>query len=126
MINKEYSFKDFTHQVLGDVILTGTIKGSCFHSEDIDTPLGHADSDAHFVRCNLDNRLLPANCTQEDCTNKSIKMQNDLEPWVMKDGLPFEPLSKTEYIRFGLSIDPLDVPAVEMEDSILSIAKEAS
>ncbi|HHA18179.1 MAG TPA: hypothetical protein ENK70_00540 [Methylophaga sp.] len=119
MINEEYSFKDFTNKDLSSTLLTGTIKGSNFHSDGIDLLFCHIDSDANFVNCNIDNRMLPAKCTQEGCTNKFMEVQNDLEPWIIVDGSPTEPFRKSEYIRLGISIDPLDIPSTEIEKSII-------
>jgi len=119
MINQKYSFKDF----MGHNFSTANasefnnteIVGSCFYQENKPDaeifPSGMTG--VTFKRCNLDNVKVPAgNTVESDCCNRKIKVQNDLEDWVL-DGTnsPVEPVAKKKFIRLGLSIDPTDIPA---------------
>jgi hypothetical protein len=118
-INEAYSFKDFTGQDLSSVSkdeLNGIIKGACFAQLSPNTVIFPSDMVATFQRCNLDNVTIPDGCTVEGAdgivsTQKKIKMQNDLEDWIVDgDNKPIEPLDKAKFIELNLSYDPKDIP----------------
>ena len=122
MINKKYSFKDFTGQSLikeDPKEFTGSIKGSCFYHEAL-TEVFPDDIECTFERCNLDNVIVPAGCTISiGCTNKRVEIQNDCEAWILDDdGKPVEPVSKARFIKLGISIDPKYIPSCKQEESI--------
>jgi len=121
--NKKHSFKDFTHRKFVNVdakeFNNSEIVGTCFYQE------GDPDQDVFpagmtgvtFKRCNLDNVKIPAGnfvVTEgwEKCSTRSIKVQNDLEDWILDaENKPVEPVSKEFFIEKGISIDPKDIPA---------------
>ena len=123
-INEKYSYKDFTHKTF-----TSTkpeewndteVVGSCFYNE---TPKTNVFPDGikgvKFVRCNLDNVVIPKDCTMEGGTNKLIKVQNDLNDWVLDENLdPVEPLNKARYVKLGISYDPADLPTEKLAENI--------
>jgi len=129
-INEKYSFKDFTGKSFIDVdpaeFNDSIIKGSNFYQEleyGVKTdkrPIFPASMrGVTFERCNLDNVMVVANnIVSDDCTNKSIQVQNDLEDWVLDNsGKPAEPISKKRYIKLGISVDPKDIPRKKMAES---------
>jgi hypothetical protein len=128
--NEKYSFKDFTDQSFKDHKAADfnntTIVGSCFHQNVV----GEEDvlhdifpdgmTGVHFVRCNLDNVLIPPGNTMDTegwdmCTNKRIKIQNDGFSWILdNDNKPVEPMDKEQLLNKGMSIDPEDIPAQKL------------
>lgn len=130
-INEKYSFKDFTHQTFTSVDASefdnSEIKGSCFYQEtawDADS-LGASAKESRsnvfppamtgvtFIRCNLDNCLIPAgNTVDKSCSERRIRVQNDSEDWVLSD-VDFKPTEPIDLVRFteeAKSIDPADIP----------------
>ena len=106
MINEYHSHKDFTHKAFRSIpayAINGTIRGSCFYHELIGTRntrirIFPEDMEATFEHCNLDNVHIPAGCTLVNCSNRRIKIQNDLEDWITdEDGNPLEPMAKYMY-----------------------------
>lgn len=128
MINTKYSFKDFMGQDFSSVGPTefnnSEIVGSCFYQEGDPEqeifPVGMIG--VTFKRCNLDNVKIPAgNTVESDCCHRCIKVQNDLEDWIL-DGTnnPVEPVAKKIFIRLGLSIDPADIPTDFIREELLT------
>jgi hypothetical protein len=126
MINEKYSFKDFMNQDFSGVDASEfndtEIKGSCFYQEDDAKEIFPSDmTGVTFIRCNLDNVIIPAGATvDKSCINRRIKVQNDLEDWFL-DGSsqPTEPMHKDDYLRLGLSTDPADIPATKMDEPLI-------
>lgn len=129
--NEKYSFKDFMGHSFKDKkpkeFNDTELIGSCFYQECVyDDPMVLKDifpdgmKGVTFRRCNLDNVYIPAgNTVEPDCTHKKIKIQNDLEDWILDTTLkPVEPMSKNDFIRLGISIAPKDIPQTKMEKSI--------
>lgn len=132
LLNEKYSFKDFGGQSFTSLDPTEfndtCIKGSNFYQEakedDSDVmksifPAGMTS--VEFVRCNLDNVAVPVGNTllttgSEKSTNLAIKVQNDLEDWILGvDGKPKEPLNKEAFIEAQLSTDPKKIPIEKKE-----------
>lgn len=124
LLNKEYSFKDFTgisfkNKPVEDFNNT-LIKGSCFYQE-----ASKGDNEVLkdifpngivgviFQRCNLDNvEISLGNIIQSDCINRKIQVQNDGDDWFLDEDLkPVEPMNKEQRLMDGQSIDPKDIPA---------------
>jgi hypothetical protein len=83
-----------------------------------------------FKRCNLDNCVIPAgNILMEwqgiPCTNRRIRMQNDLEDWIVnQQGKPQEPVALKKFLRLGLSVDPKDIPNQPLDRPITEVTEE--
>ena len=128
MINQKYSFKDFIGQDFSSVDASEfnntEIVGSCFYQENIpDAEIFPAGmTGVTFKRCNLDNVKVPTgNTVESDCCHRKVKAQNDLEDWLLDaENKPTEPMRKVDYIRLGISIDPKDIPAEKIDESIIS------
>lgn len=123
------SFKDKKPEEFNDT----EIIGSCFYQEcDFDDPVVVKDifpdgmKGVIFRKCNLDNVLVPlGNTVEADCTHKKIKIQNDLEDWILDNSLsPIEPMNKAIFIELGISIAPKDIPSEKMEKSITQQKEE--
>ena len=128
-INEKYSHKDFTHKILTDTKPEEwndtEVVNSCFYNE---KPLTKVFPDGlkgvTFIRCNLDNVVVPETCTIEGGTNKLIQVQNDLEDWILdKDLNPVEPVAKARFVKLGLSVDPTNLCAEKLAKSV-TMAKE--
>jgi len=100
MQNAQFSGKDFTDADLRSTPaadFAGEIVGSCFYQQKgPGTPVFPDDAEAVFVRCNLDNVLIPPGCVVgEGCTAKRIKVDEYGVDWIVDaDNLPIEPLSE--------------------------------
>ena len=123
--NKLYSHKDFTHKILTDTKPEDwndtEVVNSCFYNEKPRTEVfPEGIKGVKFVRCNLDNIVIPKECTVEGGTNKLIQTQKDGEDWILdKDLNPVEPLNKAAFIKLGVSISPVAIPVTAKEVSVL-------
>lgn len=129
-INRKYSNKDLTGMSFTDIhpdeFSNSTIKGSCFYRENMGQD-GYVDvfpdgmEGVTFDHCNLDNIKIPAGNDMHDCSNRLIKEQNDLEDWVVDErGEPIEPIGVTEFVRLGISADPIDIPKRKLQTRVTS------
>jgi hypothetical protein len=130
--NEQYSFKDlhnktFTSNPAED--FSGDIIGSCFEQENPNTDVFPADATGNLLRCNLNNCAIPPGMTVMsahgiDSINIHHKEMNDGERWIVDSGTlqPIEPLQKQDFINYGLSIDPADIPVSKLDEPII-IAK---
>ena len=122
-INEKYSHKDFTHKILTDTKPEEwndtEVVNSCFYNETPNTDVfPEGIKGVKFIRCNLDNVVVPETCTIEDGTHKLIQVQNDLEDWILDADLrPVEPVDKARFVKLGLSTDPLSIPATKAKES---------
>uniref|UniRef100_A0A6M3KET1 Uncharacterized protein n=2 Tax=viral metagenome TaxID=1070528 RepID=A0A6M3KET1_9ZZZZ len=129
-VNQTYSYQDFSNQSMVSVEkegLDGTIiRGTNFSQN---TPFAEVFpagmTGVQFEKCNLDNCIVPeGNTVFENCSHRSIALMNDREWWTVDgNGDPVEPVRKTLFIAYGLSIDPDDIPA-ELADMSPVIACE--
>ncbi len=135
MINDKYSGKDFTHHTFLDVdpseFNNSTIKGTCFYYEIMDGRVGYIQifptgiTEVIFENCNLDNIFIPPGNTIIDGCHRCIKIQNDLEDWITdKDGNPQEPMSKDQFKKLGIPIDPEYIPLEKQDERITAIVEE--
>jgi hypothetical protein len=123
-LNKEYSYKDFTAK---DLTKTDPktwndteVIGTCFSQyvpKTVVFPVGITG--VTFTRCNLDNVVVPAGCTINGGCHRWIKMQKDLEDWVLDDSLnPVEPLNKALFTNLGLSTSATALPVSDLSMSV--------
>jgi hypothetical protein len=120
MINKKYSYGNFTDKTFLDCNpedFDGEIVGSCFYQQAKDGvvwqeifPKGITCS---FIRCNLDNVIVPDGCKIADGCHLAIQEQNDKQDWICDDKTlePVEPMDKELRLQAGYSIDPNNIPA---------------
>lgn len=123
VVNEKYSNKGFPCHGLSfkgvpvEEFNNLEIRRSCFYQEWIDD--GDTMKDIFpddmigvtFVKCNLDNVFVPSGNIIIGGTNKRIRVQNDLEDWVVdKNDKPVEPLHVKRFDRAGISVDPKDIP----------------
>jgi len=131
MINKLYSFGDFTGQSFTNAVVEDfndtVIKGSCFYQE------YHVDSDIFpagmtgvtFVNCNLDNVKIPKGNTVEGGCNRRIRVQNDGVDWILGGDLkPTEPVNKKLHIKRLLNIDPRKIPKIKDVKTVFKDKKD--
>jgi len=122
-LNEKYSHKDFTQRTLTDTKPEEwndtEVVNSCFYNEKPRTQVfPDGTKGVKFIRCNLDNVIVPKGCTTEGCSTRLIGVQNDLEDWILDQDLkPVEPLRKARYERLGLSVDPRNLSAEKLTES---------
>lgn len=70
-----------------------------------------------FVKCHLQNVILPPGARLLDCLTDRFAVQNDLQPWIIdQDNNPIEPLHKNLYEKYRIPLpDPKDLPAVRVD-----------
>lgn len=129
-MNEKYSYKDFLQKSLTETDpkeWDGTeVIGSCFAQETPNTTVFPAITGVKFIKCNLDNCVIPKDCTVEGGTNKLIQVQNDGEDWILDTSLnPVEPVDKARFLRFKLSVLPADIPATKPSLSVTQTAEKA-
>ena len=126
-LNEKYSFGDFTHKSFKDQPTkdfdNSCIKGSCFYQESkygeeevVKDIFPDGIKGVEFVRCNLDNVLIPADNTVDKRSSKNkVQVQNDLDDWILNDDkTPKEPMNKESRIELGISVDSKDIPIIKM------------
>lgn len=93
-MDDEWSFKNFTNQILGDADLSGkVIYSTLFYSETPNTKIFPDDmTGVTFIKCNLDNIIIPEGNTLIESSNISFKAQDDGRDWILEDGQPVEVL----------------------------------
>jgi len=126
-----YSSKDFTGREFLNAnkwwkFWTGSIKnitifGSCFSQEIPDSKIFPDNmTGVTFINCNLDNVFIPAGNETIGCSQRKFQVQNDMTDWILDTDLkPKEPISKEEFIKYGISIDPKDIPKIKMTENII-------
>jgi len=124
-LNEKYSYKDFTNKILTDTDPKewndSEVIGACFYNEKPLTEVfPEGVSGVKFVKCNLDNIVIPKDCTIEGGCRRLIQVQNDGEEWVLDEHLkPIEPLNKAVYVKLGLSVLPSALPIIKKDISII-------
>jgi hypothetical protein len=91
----EFSFKNFANQSLKDKDLNGkTIYSSLFYWEEPDSsPFPENMTGVTFVKCNLDNVVIPEGNAAVECSNRRFQKQEDGFDWVIdENGNPVERL----------------------------------
>ena len=115
--DEKYSYKDFTGRDLSERkdMSSIVIYSSCFSQEKPGSlSLPSNLTGTTFIACNLDNVSVPAGNTVIDCSVRKFKAQNDLEDWIVDDSLvPIEPVNKELFQHLGISVNPIDIPAVK-------------
>ena len=93
-----YSHKNFTGQYLTQAADLGgqTIIGSCFSHEKPDTVVFPDDmAGVTFIRCNLDNVVIPPGNTLVECQIRRFLAQDDGLDWeVDENNNPLNPLGE--------------------------------
>ena len=116
-MNERYSYKDFTGKTLTETDPKEwndtEVIGSCFASLTPNTRVfPDGITGVKFIKCNLDNVVVPKECTIEGGCHRLIAKQNDGEDWLVDEHLnPIEPLNKSLYTKLGLSTSPLAISA---------------
>ena len=124
-LNKEYSYKDFTHKTFTETRPEEwndtEVVGTCFYNLKPKSEIfPEGIRGVKFIRCNLDNIVIPKDCTVEGGCNRLIQEQKDGEDWLLDDNLmPVEPLNKGVYVKLGLSISPAALPTTAKAVSVV-------
>jgi len=122
--NDEWSFKNFSNmhvpvnQMPSDIVVYSSI---FYHEEPDYSPFPEGMTGVTFVKCNLDNLIIPPGNTVIECSQKRFKAQNDLNFWeIDENNLPTVPIGGTkQWTKFGLSVpDPKDIPAEKVSEPV--------
>lgn len=89
-----WSFKDFSNRTISDVIPDGTVVyASSFYFEGKATHVFQASMrGVTFVRCNLDNCIIPPGNTTLDCSMRQIRVIDGVDWLVDENDEPIEAL----------------------------------
>lgn len=126
--DEEFSFKDFTNRsvAIGNDLV---IYSSCFLNETPDAEIFPSDmTGVTFIKCNLDNILIPEGNFVIDCSQKRFEIQNDLNDWIIdENNEPTLPIDHEIFVKFDLPIpSPEDIPdePVDKPIDLIALAKE--
>ena len=124
MLNEKYSYASHKRKSFLDVdpseFSDTEIIGACFYQNEPYTRVfPDGIKNLTLTRCNVDNVEIPSGVTVNGGTNHHIKSQNDGEYWIMdRDGKAVEPRDKAQYVEFGLSVDPREIPVAPLAEPI--------
>lgn len=106
--DKEWSFKNFTNCGPINQDLSGkVIYASCFYNETPNTVIFPKDmKGVTFIKCNLDNIIVPEGNTLIESYNRWIQAQSDGQDWyVYEDDLePIVPFNYVVYFEKGMKM----------------------
>lgn len=117
--NDDVSFKDFSGRPQFDrnlVEFDGKIVyASNFSQKTPDTFVFPKDmKGVTFVKCNLDNVIVPEGNTVLDCSQKRYQAQNDLNDWIVNEAYePLMPVNHKQFTKRGLSVPTPDMIPLE-------------
>jgi predicted GH43/DUF377 family glycosyl hydrolase len=123
-MNEKYSYKDFTGKILTETDPKEwndtEVIGSCFANQKPKTEVfPKGITGVKFIKCNLDNCLVPQECEIVGGCHRWIAVQNDLEDWLLDENLnPVEPLNKKAFEKLSLSTSPLSISASKVEEPV--------
>ena len=129
-LNEKYSYKDHTNKLLDKTDAAEwndtEVVGTCFHQNVPKTVVFPAGiKGVKFVKCNLDNVVIPKDCTVDGGCNRLIAVQKDGCDWLLDTDLnPVEPLDKAEYVKLGLSVDPSALPTSISAESVTTTKRQ--
>lgn len=129
-IDDELSFKNFTgfefYSRPEYDFSNKIVYQTCFSQETPDSDIFKDVRGATFIKCNMDNVLIPDGNTVIDCWQRRYKVQNDLNDWLVDTtDKPTMPIDHKIFTKFGLPIpDPKDIPADKVE-KVIDLRKEA-
>jgi hypothetical protein len=119
-INEFFSYNSFENKSFidyePDLFNNSIIYGSNFSQKNHRTIIFPENiTELYMLRCNLDNVYIRPGIKIYECSNKQIKLMNDLEYWELnEEGLPIEPRDKNEFEKLHISIYPKDIPKEKM------------
>jgi hypothetical protein len=80
------SFTDYTGKILNDLIIEGTIEGSCFSQEKPNSVIFPYDmQNITFIRCNLDNVFIPDGNTVIGGSQRRFMAFDDGYDWLVDE-----------------------------------------
>lgn len=112
------SFKKFTGLVFTQPFRSGTtVYASFFSTEEPGTVIFPPNmTGVTFLRCHLDNIVIPPGNFNVDSNTRTYKVMNDGRDWELDDLMnPKEVLSREYWYTLGYSTDPVDIPLVRGE-----------
>lgn len=122
--DEELSFRDFTNWEFHsrpEYDFTGKIiYASVFNNETPDAEIFQSFKGATFVKCHLDNVIVPDENEIIDCSEQRFEVQNDLNDWLIDEkNEPIKPVDFKLFEKRGLEIPkPEDIPDEEVAKRI--------
>lgn len=98
-----------------------TVYATSFYLEKPDSEIFNPElKNVKFVKCNLDNILIPPNNELIESTNERFEVQNDLNDWLINDkNLPLKPFNYKVFEKFNLPIpEAKDIPIEKVTEPI--------
>ena len=121
-INEEWSFKNFSNRPVPDIPSNITVYCTQFYHEIPDSFTFPATmTGVRFVKCNLDNVIVPAENVITECSQKRFRVQNDGNDWEINEfNKPVKYLGgDKQFVKRGLPVpDPKDIPLEKVEQAI--------
>jgi len=118
----DWSFKNFTNLNCPDLPDGITVYASSFYWEQPDCHTFRDDlKGVTFIKCNLDNLIIPPGNVVIDCHTRKFKCQNDGHDWCLdeKDNPVKLLCGDKPFVKFGLPIPtPADIPAEKVEKAV--------
>lgn len=123
----QYDNRDLTGQSLYHAKDMGglVIEGLCLSQEIPNSEVLPPDLECTFVDCNLDNVLIPPGVTMIRCRNRLYQVQSDGSDWIIDPETyePIEPLNPMDYMLYGLSMHPDDLPDETLPEPATVVAQ---
>lgn len=106
------------------------IYGSVFTNETPDSQIFPANlTGATFIKCHLQNVIIPNGNTVIDCLTDRFKRQNDGNDWLINNlNAPIKPINHAIFTKLGLPLPlPKSIPATPLKNPIdlIALAKAA-
>lgn len=118
-VDRDWSFKNFSNMPVPDLPDNIVVYSTLFYHETDAEPFRRDLSGVTFVKCNLDNLVIPEGNTVIQCSQNRFKVQNDRNDWLLDErGDVAIPMN---YRTF----EKLDLPMPKPEDIPLEMAEEA-
>ena len=124
-MNKKYSYlshkrKSFVETSPSDFSNSIIVGASFYQSAPYTVVFPEGVENCELKNCNVDNCVLPSGFSVSgSTTNKHFKVQNDGENWIVSDKLaPIAPMHADAFDKCCLSKDPIDIPAVKVEEPV--------
>ena len=134
-VDDELSFKIFTNWNLKEhqFDFNGkTVYASSFYNETPDSDiLPDGIKDVTFLKCDLNNIIIPEGNTVIDCSQERIELMNDMRDWITDpEGNAQKVVGEEYWVSKGVSVDPQVIPSkkIKLSDNVdLAVAvKEAT
>lgn len=123
-VNKKYSYGTFKRQSFlltpaKDFDSTDIVGSSFYQTEPYTNVFPDNIKAVRFIRCNMDNCVIPSGATVIGGTNKHFKTMNDQEYWIVDTEMkPIAPRDVDRFIVSKVSVSPDSIPKSPLAEPI--------